>query len=173
MVTDRKAWRAAVHGVAKSQTGLSDWTELTELRFQELGLLIKSLAMGDWSQSQWPSLSPEVQKIQNLSYHFWVFVLGTPRRYGSRVAFWKSSPDLWKRVNCKSFRRPGPWNRERIKNGQENDSQKWRGKEPGDFSKIVSGLFPQSTTQGLCSLLSLQFSPQCLHMFQLGFIIEK
>ena len=25
---DRKAWRAAVHGVAKSRTGLSDWTEL-------------------------------------------------------------------------------------------------------------------------------------------------
>ena len=27
-VTDREAWRAAVHGVAKSRTQLSDWTEL-------------------------------------------------------------------------------------------------------------------------------------------------
>ena len=26
MVKDREAWRAAVHGVAKSQTQLSDWT---------------------------------------------------------------------------------------------------------------------------------------------------
>ena len=28
LVTDRKAWRAAIHGVAKSRTWLSDWTEL-------------------------------------------------------------------------------------------------------------------------------------------------
>ena len=28
IVRDREAWRAAVHGVAKSWTRLSDWTEL-------------------------------------------------------------------------------------------------------------------------------------------------
>ena len=28
LVMDRQAWRAVVHGVAKSQTWLSDWTEL-------------------------------------------------------------------------------------------------------------------------------------------------
>ena len=32
MVTDREAWHAAVHGVAKSHTRLSDWTDwLTEI----------------------------------------------------------------------------------------------------------------------------------------------
>ena len=28
LVIDREAWRAAIHGVSKSQTWLSDWTEL-------------------------------------------------------------------------------------------------------------------------------------------------
>ena len=31
MVMDREAWRAVVHGVAKSRTRLSDWTEVTEI----------------------------------------------------------------------------------------------------------------------------------------------
>ena len=31
LVMDREAWRAEVHGVTKSQTQLSDWTELNNL----------------------------------------------------------------------------------------------------------------------------------------------
>ena len=33
LVMDREAWRAVVHGVVKSQTRLSDWTELKLKRY--------------------------------------------------------------------------------------------------------------------------------------------
>ena len=33
LVMDREAWRAAVYGVAKSRTWLSNWTELNAMYF--------------------------------------------------------------------------------------------------------------------------------------------
>ena len=36
LVMDREAWRAVIHGVAKSQTQLSDWTELNYFSSYEL-----------------------------------------------------------------------------------------------------------------------------------------
>ena len=38
LVMDRQAWRAAVHGVAKSQTWLIDWTELNPIQVHDLPL---------------------------------------------------------------------------------------------------------------------------------------
>ena len=42
LVMDREAWRAAVHGVAKSRTWLSDWTELIYHRSTHLAYSIST-----------------------------------------------------------------------------------------------------------------------------------
>ena len=43
LVMDREAWRAAIHGVTKSQTRLSDWTELNPQRkYKQNTLLINN-----------------------------------------------------------------------------------------------------------------------------------
>ena len=36
LVMDREAWRAAIHGVEKSQTRLSDWTELKWTEYKKI-----------------------------------------------------------------------------------------------------------------------------------------
>ena len=38
LVMDREDWRAAAHGVAKSWTRLSDWTELKLIKSETLGV---------------------------------------------------------------------------------------------------------------------------------------
>ena len=57
LVMDRKAWHAAVHGVAKSQTWLSDWTELNTLVTSERILgVFQAVRTEQWVQRWWTEI---------------------------------------------------------------------------------------------------------------------
>ena len=52
LVMDREAWHAAVHGVTKSQTRLSYWTELN---WTEAVVRVKTSVTVTWTEGSWGS----------------------------------------------------------------------------------------------------------------------
>ena len=56
LVLDREAWRAAIHGVTKSRTQLSDWTELN---WRQKNLVDRSLCSDLSSWQIWRPSFPE------------------------------------------------------------------------------------------------------------------
>ena len=71
LVTDRKAWCAAVHGIAKSQTRLSDWPELSAEHISEvfsLNHLISPSIL--WGQNSDMSLGQRVTELPSRDVNF-------------------------------------------------------------------------------------------------------
>ena len=67
LVMDREAWRAAVHGVTKSWTRLSDWTELNHC-FPHL------FAMQWWDQMPWSLFFECCLLSQLFSFSYFTFI---------------------------------------------------------------------------------------------------
>ena len=65
LVMDREAWRAAIHGVTKSRTRLSDWTELN---WTELVKVYSSLLLSAGNIFQDPSRYLKLQIVLNHTY---------------------------------------------------------------------------------------------------------
>ena len=58
LVMDREAWRAAIHGVTKTRTRLSDWSDLKE---------VKSLLIKVKEESEKVGLKLNIQKTKIMS----------------------------------------------------------------------------------------------------------
>ena len=67
LVMNREAWRAAIHGVAKSRTWLSDWTELTDANNWLIGK--DPDAEKDWRREEEGTTMTEDAMV---GWHYWL-----------------------------------------------------------------------------------------------------
>ena len=77
LVTDREAWRAAIHGLAKSRTRLSDWTELNPASPTGRTLVLyypssrKDFLLAWQQPSQWETdITQPMKSYYTLSFQF-------------------------------------------------------------------------------------------------------
>ena len=71
LVMDREAWRAAIHGVAKSRTRLSDWTELNWIKAMIFPVIM-------YGCERWTVKKAEGWKIDAFELRCWRRLLRVP-----------------------------------------------------------------------------------------------
>ena len=68
LVMDREAWHATAHGVTKSQTSLSDWTEWTETSIGKSKIDKCSVWRKEWKTWDWPKNAEGTLLIRHINY---------------------------------------------------------------------------------------------------------
>ena len=84
LVMDREAWRAVVHGVAKSQTRLSDWTELNSTNELLSALYIEIIFFHSVLVYTWPNW-----KLSFQHYFIIIFKNLLTRWYFTSLQHWE------------------------------------------------------------------------------------
>ena len=98
LVMDREAWRAAVHGVAKSQTKLSDWTELNWSKWGfPGGSVVKNppANAGDTSSFPGPGRSIMPGTTKPICHNYWACVLESWSHTHSIPNHWNCVLESW------------------------------------------------------------------------------
>ena len=68
LVMDREAWHAAIHGVAKSQTWMSNWTELNwSFKHRKLNRVLKNRSKDELVEARVKAQSSQLPHTQNVT----------------------------------------------------------------------------------------------------------
>ena len=89
LMMDREAWHPVIHGVAKSQTWLSNWTEMnwTEPVLKKCGCMSSLLTEGEFT-SGWPAYSTEINIFsKRLVSEYWIHQEFINTCYSQRLIF--------------------------------------------------------------------------------------